>query len=102
MGQVLHGSARTTAAVRRTIQHSQESLKTLVIIAVGYIVLSNFINPFIAKDMKEVVRWVFIFGVLAAATWFVCVLFSGAEDLIASVRDGLTGKKQNLTSLSID
>ena len=29
MGQVLHGSARTTAAVRRTIQHSQESLHTL-------------------------------------------------------------------------
>src|SRR5918992_3391648 len=29
MGQVLHGSARTTAAVRRTIQHSQESLAKL-------------------------------------------------------------------------
>jgi transposase InsO family protein len=29
MGQLLHGSARTTAAVRRTIQHSQESLNTL-------------------------------------------------------------------------
>ena len=29
MGQVLHGSARTTAAVRRAIQHSQESMKTL-------------------------------------------------------------------------
>src|SRR3954469_15354027 len=29
MGQVLHGSARTTAAVRRTIQQSQESLRTL-------------------------------------------------------------------------
>ena len=29
MGQVLHGSARTTVAVRRTIHHSQESLKTL-------------------------------------------------------------------------
>ena len=29
MGQVLHGSARTTAAVRRAIQHSQESLRTL-------------------------------------------------------------------------
>ena len=29
MGQILHGSARTTAAVRRAIQHSQESLKTL-------------------------------------------------------------------------
>ena len=29
MGQVLHGSARTTAAVRRAIQHSQESLQGL-------------------------------------------------------------------------
>src|ERR671927_1487110 len=29
MGQVLHGSARTTAAVRRAIQHSQESLRCL-------------------------------------------------------------------------
>lgn len=29
MGQVLHGSARTTEVIRRTIQHSQESLKTL-------------------------------------------------------------------------
>src|SRR5918997_79188 len=29
MGQVLHGSARTTAAVRRAIQHSQESLRSL-------------------------------------------------------------------------
>ena len=29
MGQVLHGSARTTASVRRAIQHSQESLRTL-------------------------------------------------------------------------
>jgi transposase InsO family protein len=29
MGQVLHGSATTTAAVRRAIQHSQASLRTL-------------------------------------------------------------------------
>lgn len=29
MGQILHGSATTTEAVRRTIQHSQESLRTL-------------------------------------------------------------------------
>lgn len=29
MGQILHGSARTTAAVRRAIQDSQESLKVL-------------------------------------------------------------------------
>jgi transposase len=29
MGQVLHGSATTTDAIRRTIQHSQASLRTL-------------------------------------------------------------------------
>jgi transposase InsO family protein len=29
MGQVLHGSATTTAAIRRAIQHSQESLRVL-------------------------------------------------------------------------
>ncbi len=29
MGQVLHGSARTTEAVRRAIQHGQESLRAL-------------------------------------------------------------------------
>ena len=29
MGQILHGSAKTTAAVRRAIQHSQESLMVL-------------------------------------------------------------------------
>ena len=29
MGQVLHGRATTTAAVRRAIQHSQESLRAL-------------------------------------------------------------------------
>ena len=29
MGQVLHGCARTSEAVRRAIQHSQESLRAL-------------------------------------------------------------------------
>ena len=29
MGQVLHGSATTTEAVRRAIQHSEESLRAL-------------------------------------------------------------------------
>lgn len=29
MGQVLHGTATTTEAIRRAIQHSQESLRAL-------------------------------------------------------------------------
>jgi transposase-like protein len=43
MGQILHGSARTTAAVRRAIQHSQESLKVLA--------ARHGINP------KTVAKW---------------------------------------------
>src|SRR3954447_3362330 len=45
MGQVLHGSATTTAAVRRAIQHSQASLRTLA---------SRFgINPKTAAKWKK-------------------------------------------------
>src|SRR3982750_167063 len=43
MGQVLHGSARTTAAVRRAIQNSQESLRVLA--------TRHGINP------KTVAKW---------------------------------------------
>ena len=41
MRQVLHGSARTTAAVRRAIQHSQESLNQL---AKRYDLTANALN----------------------------------------------------------
>ena len=43
MGQVLHGSARTTAATRRAIQHRQESLQGLA--------ARHSINP------KTVAKW---------------------------------------------
>ena len=43
MGQVLYSSARTTAAIRRAIQHSRESLRGLAV--------SHGINP------KTVARW---------------------------------------------
>ena len=43
MGQVLHGSARTTAAIRRAIQDSEESLRVLA--------LRHGINP------KTVAKW---------------------------------------------
>ena len=43
MGQVLHDGATTTAAIRRAIQHSQASLRTLV--------RRHDVNP------KTVARW---------------------------------------------
>jgi transposase-like protein len=43
MGQILHRGAHTTAAIRRAIQHSQESLRTLA--------LRHGINP------RTVAKW---------------------------------------------
>ena len=70
------------------------ALVTLVITAVGYVVLSGFIHPFVSKGIKQAVDWIFILGVVAAASWFILALFAGADDLIAAVRDGLGGKKR--------
>lgn len=69
------------------------ALVTLIITAIAYVVLSAFIDPFTAKSVKQVVDWVFILGVVAAASWFILALFAGADDLIASVRGALAGKK---------
>jgi hypothetical protein len=50
MGQLLHGSARTTAAVRRSIQQSQESLTKLA--------ARSDLNPkTIAKWVNHSARW---------------------------------------------
>ena len=49
MGQVLHGSARTTAAVRRAIQHRQESLRVLA--------RRHGINPKTVAKRKTVAKW---------------------------------------------
>lgn len=43
MGQILHGSATTTEAIRREIQNSQESLRVLA--------KRHYINP------KTVAKW---------------------------------------------
>ena len=69
------------------------ALFTLIITAIGYVVLSTFIDPFITKSVKQAVDWVFILGVVAAASWFILALFAGADDLIAAVRGALGGKK---------
>jgi hypothetical protein len=42
MGQVLHGSATTTKAIRRAIQHSQESLRVL---GKRYVTLPPALSP---------------------------------------------------------
>jgi eukaryotic-like serine/threonine-protein kinase len=70
------------------------ALITLIITAIGYVVLASFFDPFISKGVKQMVDWAFILGVVAAASWFILALFAGTDDLIATVRDGMGGKKR--------
>jgi cystathionine beta-lyase len=53
MGQVLHGSATTTEAVRRAIQHSQESLRAL---GKRYGISTSYFDPRIGSGIAEQFR----------------------------------------------
>lgn len=68
---------------------------SLVITAVGYVVLSSFLGPFVTKEFKEVLSWTFILGVFATAVWLVLALFAGAEEMIAAVRDAVSGNRDS-------
>ncbi|WP_019139982.1 hypothetical protein [Noviherbaspirillum massiliense] len=70
------------------------ALVSLLITATGYVVLANFIGPFVSRDVMQMVNWLFILGVFGAAAWFIFALFAGADDLMAAVRDALAGKRE--------
>jgi hypothetical protein len=70
------------------------SLMALVLAAVGYVVLTHFIGPFIGGGLRQAIDWAFILGVVAAAVWFVMALFAGSDNLIALLREGATGRKR--------
>lgn len=63
----------------------------LVLLAVGYIVLSKFIDPFTARDVKQVVNWIFIVGIVSAAIWMGWALFNGGDALMAALKQAFTG-----------
>ncbi len=55
MGQVLHGSARTTEAIRRAIQHSQESLRALALrFGINQKTVAKWKRRSTVKDQKTV------------------------------------------------
>jgi hypothetical protein len=55
MGQILHGSARTTEAVRRAIQHSQESLGTVG----NFVREAGYRHQMTNRSPKITANWVF-------------------------------------------
>jgi hypothetical protein len=54
MGQVLHGFARTTAAVRRALQHSQKSLHEL---AEQYGINPKTVAKWKKRGFATMLRW---------------------------------------------
>jgi hypothetical protein len=61
------------------------ALVTLVVTACAYAVLLRFVTPFLAPDMKPIVDWVFVVGILTAAGWLLWVLFADSEAWIAAI-----------------
>lgn len=61
------------------------ALVTLIVVASAYAVLLRFIDPFLAPDLKPLLDWVFIVGILSAACWLLWVLFADSEAWIAAI-----------------
>jgi hypothetical protein len=58
---------------------------TLIVVASAYGVLLQFINPFLAPDLKPFVDWAFIIAILSAAGWLLWVLFADSEAWIGAL-----------------
>ncbi len=61
------------------------ALVTLIVIALAYGVLLQFISPFLGSDLKPYVDWAFILAILSAAGWLLWVLFADSEAWIEAV-----------------
>ncbi len=68
---------------------------TLALAAAGYMVLSSFIDPFTAQSVKQVVNWIFIIGIAAAAAWVGWALFNGGDALMAALKHAFTSKPES-------
>jgi eukaryotic-like serine/threonine-protein kinase len=69
------------------------ALVTLIVVASAYAVLLQFINPFLAPDLKPFVDWTFIVGILSAACWLLWVLFNDSEAWIQAISSVSAGRK---------
>jgi hypothetical protein len=61
------------------------ALMTLVVVASAYVVLMQFIAPFLAHGVKPFIDWAFILGTLAAAIWLVWALFTDSDAFLEAI-----------------
>ncbi|MBI3773978.1 MAG: hypothetical protein HY273_00215 [Gammaproteobacteria bacterium] len=67
------------------------AIMTLALMAAGYVVLSSFIDPFTARGVKQVINWIFIFGIAGSAAWVGWALYNGGDALMASLKHAFSG-----------
>jgi uncharacterized membrane protein YdcZ (DUF606 family) len=94
MGHQAAAQLRDSGEQTMTVSTIVLAFVSLITTGMGYVVLTNFIGPFLTPSLRQAVDWVFILGVVGTAAWFVVALFTGSDDMIASIRDGMTGKKR--------
>ncbi len=71
------------------------ALVTLIVVACAYGVLLRFITPMLAPELKPILDWIFIVGILSAALWLLWVLFTDSEALIEAVGAMAGGRKKS-------
>jgi len=70
------------------------SLVALIVVPSFYVVLLQFINPFLSRDLKPFIDWAFIVGTLAAATWLVWAFFTNMDAVLEAIRRAAVSKKK--------
>ncbi|MHB8535952.1 MAG: hypothetical protein ACYDBW_10985 [Sulfuricaulis sp.] len=61
------------------------ALVTLIVTASAYVVLIDFIAPFLGEAFRTALDWTFILGILAAAMWLVWALYQNSEAVMDAI-----------------
>ncbi len=69
------------------------ALVTLVVVAIAYGVLLQFIAPLLSSPWKTAVDWGFITGIVASALWLLWAVFTDSEARITKVARAIKRKR---------
>ena len=71
------------------------ALMTLIVVSSAYVVLMQFIRPFLSHELRPFIVWAFILGTIAAAIWLVWAIFTDSEALIEAIGKAASRKKNS-------
>ena len=94
LGQRLAGQLRKIGGGTASIAGIALSLTTLIVVACAYVVLLQFIAPFVGTGLKTIIDWAFILGIIAAAAWLIWALFTNSEALMEAIGKAIASRKK--------